>query len=204
MLAHAVITAVPEAVTVGEPSGAGWNSYGDPMDFEITGGLRLSVSTLYHQLASSDVVRPYIAINLPVEMTASEYFAGRDPALALVLGAEDTRAITAILGANGPTAARAVFEARRARYDTLPWWEPCSERMVNAIGYDFLRQGDRDRAIGTFALNTVAFPGSWNVWDSYGEALAAAGKKAEARAAYERSLALNPGNASARKYLESN
>jgi len=173
------------------------------MDFEVAGtGLRLSVSTLYHQLASWDVVRPYIAINLPVVMTAEDYFAGRDPALALVLGAEDTRAITAIVRADGPAAARAVLDTRRARYDTLAWWEPFSERMTNEIGYDDLRRGDRESAIGTFALNTAAFPGSWNAWDSYGEALADAGRKAEARAAYERSLALNPGNPSARTYLE--
>jgi tetratricopeptide (TPR) repeat protein len=203
MMAHAVLAAVPDAVTVGEPSGAGWNSFGDPMEFALAGtGLRLSVSTLYHQLASSDVVRPYIPINLPVVTNAWDYFAARDPGLALVLGAEDTRAITAILRSNGPAAARAVFDARRARYDTLSWWEPCPERMVNQIGYDLLRQGDRDGAIGAFALNVAAFPGSWNVWDSYGEALGAAGRSSEARTAYERSLALNPGNASARAYLE--
>ena len=204
MLAHAIVAAVPEAVTVGEPSGAGWNSFGDPMEFAIAGtGLRLSVSTLYHQLARFDDVRPYIPINLPVVMTAADYFAGRDAALDLILGSGDTRAITTILRVAGPAAARRVYDARHARYATLPWWEPVSERDVNQLGYDFLAQGDRDRAVGTFALNADAFPASWNAWDSLGEALAAAGRGSEARAAYQRSVVLNPGNESAQRYLES-
>jgi tetratricopeptide (TPR) repeat protein len=204
MMAHGVVATVPDAVTVGEPSGAGFNSFGDPMDFPIAGtGLRLSVSTLYHQLARYDDFRPYIPINLAVEMTPADYFAGRDPVLALVQGGDDTRAITAILRGDGPAAAQEVFAARSARYGGFSWWEPFEERAVNSIGYERLARGDREGAAGTFALNTQAFPGSGNTWDSYGEALAALGRWPEARAAYERSLALNPGNASARTYLES-
>ena len=204
MLAHGIQASVPDAVTVGEPSGAGYNSFGDPMDFEIEGtGLRLSVSTLYHQLGRFDDFRPYIPVNLPAVMTARDYFAGRDPPLELVLGNDETRSLTALLGTDGPAAATAAFLARESRYGGLAWWEPFSERSVNTIGYEMLRDGNREGAAATFALNTLAYPASWNTWDSYGEALALLGHAQAARNAYQRSLTLNPGNASARTYLES-
>ena len=204
MLAQGIRASVPDAVTVGEPSGAGYNSFGDPMDFDIEGtGLRLSVSTLYHQLGRYDDFRPYIPINLPAPMTARDYFAGRDPALELVLGNDETRSLTALLRSGGPAAATAAFLDRRKRFGALSWWEAFSERSVNTIGYEMLRNGNREGAVATFSLNTLAFPASWNTWDSYGEALAASGRTQDARSAYQRSLALNPGNAGAKGYLES-
>ena len=51
----------------------------------------------------------------------------------------------------------------------------------------------RARAVAIFELNAEAFPGSWNVWDSLGEALASAGRRDEAIRCYERALELDPG-----------
>lgn len=200
-LAGGVLEAVPDAMVVGEPSGAGLNHFGDPMAFEIPGGLRLSVSTIWHQGAKSDDVRPWIPVNLPVAMDAADYFAGRDPALDLVTSAEDTRAVEAIAEGGDTAAAARALAGRLRRCAGLAWCQPFSEERMNELGYRVLRGGNAARAVAIFALNTTAYPGSWNAWDSEGEALARAGRTADAVAAYRRSLTLNPGNEGARTFL---
>jgi hypothetical protein len=78
-----------------------------------------------------------------------------------------------------------------------------AERVLNALGYRAL-YGERDveRAVRIFEANSRAFPGSFNVWDSLGEALAERGDRAAAIASYERSLALEPKNDNAARMLE--
>ena len=45
------------------------------------------------------------------------------------------------------------------------------ETAFNALGYSFLQQqGKLAEAIAVFEMNSEAFPGSWNAWDSLGEA----------------------------------
>lgn len=88
-------------------------------------------------------------------------------------------------------------DSAAGRPATLP------ERGLNALGYELLRRGGNpEDPIAIFRLNTVLHPDSWNVWDSLGEAQAAAGKTREAIASYEKSLTLNPKNDNARKALE--
>lgn len=53
-----------------------------------------------------------------------------------------------------------------------------------------------------FKLNTLLFPKSWNVYDSYGEILENLGNRKEAIINYKKSLELNPDNTNARKYLD--
>ncbi|MFK7847060.1 MAG: serine hydrolase [Rhodothermales bacterium] len=66
------------------------------------------------------------------------------------------------------------------------------EHSINALGYQYLQNEQTDMAILVFQFNAQSFPESWNVHDSYGEALAVAGRYKEAIAAYERSVTLNP------------
>lgn len=76
------------------------------------------------------------------------------------------------------------------------------ERAINALGYEFLRQGPQpDVAIAILELNTELHPDSWNVWDSLGEAHMVAGNRQRAIELYERSLELNPDNDNAREKL---
>ena len=49
-------------------------------------------------------------------------------------------------------------------------------------------------AIRVFKFNVAAFPGSWNTYDSLGEALALAHERAEAIEAYRKSIEMNPAN----------
>jgi Flp pilus assembly protein TadD len=94
-----------------------------------------------------------------------------------------------------------VLGERIRRCAGLTWYEPSSEARRNELGYRVLRGGNAGRAVAIFALNTTAHPASWNAWDSEGEALAHAGRTADAVAAYRRSLGLDPANEGARSCL---
>lgn len=76
------------------------------------------------------------------------------------------------------------------------------ERMINALGYQRLREHQGADAIRLFRLNVELFPDSSNAYDSLGEAYAAAGQRQSAIANYRKSLALDPGNGNAVEMLK--
>lgn len=85
-----------------------------------------------------------------------------------------------------------------ARYDA-------SEGEVNQLGYQLLGRGRAAEAVEIFKWNVEEHPGSWNVYDSLGEAYATQGNRELAVASYKKSLELNPKNdgaAAALKKLE--
>jgi CubicO group peptidase (beta-lactamase class C family) len=77
-----------------------------------------------------------------------------------------------------------------------------SEREMNQLGYVFLMEGKIKEAVNVFRLNVEVFPESANVYDSYGEALAAAGDKENAIVNYKKSIELDPSNEHGKKVLE--
>lgn len=78
--------------------------------------------------------------------------------------------------------------AHRAEYDFK------SDSELNTLGYELLRRGNKKEAVDVFRLNVEAFPASWNVYDSLGEAYLAVGNKELAALNYRRSVELNPEN----------
>lgn len=100
--------------------------------------------------------------------------------------------------ARGVAAGGALYRDLRARYQP----DAFSDGMLNQIGYALLGQGRAADAVEVFKINVEAYPRSWNVYDSLGEAYAAVGDVRRAIEAYERSLALNPHNANAVRKLE--
>ncbi|MBE0645945.1 MAG: serine hydrolase [Bacteroidetes bacterium] len=76
------------------------------------------------------------------------------------------------------------------------------ETELNTLGYLYLRAGKTDIALNVFKMNIDAYPKSSNPYDSYGEALAKAGRKDEAIAMYQKALEINPGSAGAKAALE--
>jgi CubicO group peptidase (beta-lactamase class C family) len=68
------------------------------------------------------------------------------------------------------------------------------EGHMNRIGLDLLRGGHVPDAIVVLEQNVADHPQSFNVYDSLGEALAAAGERDAAIRNYERSIELNPQN----------
>lgn len=68
-----------------------------------------------------------------------------------------------------------------------------TERRINQWGYQLLDDENKtDEALQLFELNTKIFPKSFNVYDSYADALAKAGRKEEAIKNYQKSAELNP------------
>lgn len=76
-----------------------------------------------------------------------------------------------------------------------------SESEMNDVGYQLLQSGKAKEAAAVFKLNVEAYPNSFNVYDSYGEALMAVGNKSEAIENYMQSVKLNPGNENGLKVL---
>lgn len=77
-----------------------------------------------------------------------------------------------------------------------------TEREINSLGYELLRQNKKTEALETFSSNTKVFPKSWNAFDSYGEALLLNNQKEEAVKMYQKSLELNPDNENGKKVLQ--
>lgn len=76
------------------------------------------------------------------------------------------------------------------------------EAEMNQTGYQYLHSGKTGEAIVLLRLNTIAYPDSWNVYDSLGEALLMDGRKDLAKKSFEKSLELNPDNENAKKILK--
>ncbi len=107
--------------------------------------------------------------------------------------------ITAALDAgNGKTAWNRYQQLKKSGFDDYYM----SEGELNMVGYKYLQAAQIDQAITVFKINVDAFPESYNVYDSLGEAYMKKGEKALAIENYERSLALNPKNGNAAKMLE--
>ena len=77
-----------------------------------------------------------------------------------------------------------------------------SERTLKTWGYALLGRGRAADASAIFGLWTVLYPRDWDAFDSLGEAHEIAGNRAPAIEAYQRSLALNPGNGNAADHLK--
>ncbi len=76
-----------------------------------------------------------------------------------------------------------------------------NERVLNTLGYDLLRADEIELALAVFHLNTEAYPGGFNTWDSLGEGYLVARDTLRAIRNYRKSLALNPDNGNARAIL---
>ncbi|MBU2995302.1 alpha/beta fold hydrolase [Cellulophaga baltica] len=77
-----------------------------------------------------------------------------------------------------------------------------SEHDLNTLGYTFLQNEEIAKALAIFKTNTLLFPGSSNVYDSYGEALVKANRNEEAIEMYEKALELNPKNENTKVALQ--
>ncbi len=88
-------------------------------------------------------------------------------------------------------------EARKRNDHSLDF----REQKLNLAGYRYLQGGKVKEAIELFKLNVLAYPDSWNTYDSLAEAYMADGNKELAILYYEKSLELNPENTNAANQL---
>ncbi len=83
-----------------------------------------------------------------------------------------------------------------------PDFAQIAERAMNRFGYDLLRINKVKEAIEIFKINVEAFPESWNVYDSLGEAYMVNGDRILAIKNYEKSIQLNPDNINGKNMLK--
>lgn len=96
-----------------------------------------------------------------------------------------------------PDAALAQFNTHKT--DTAHYY--LNEREMNILGLQMFYNGYAVEGMEVLRLNTLLFPGSANVYDSYAGALKSSGKVEEARMTCLKTLALAPGHAGAKKML---
>ncbi|UOG73129.1 alpha/beta fold hydrolase [Hymenobacter tibetensis] len=77
-----------------------------------------------------------------------------------------------------------------------------SESDLNTWGYTLMRQGETQKALEIFKLNTVMHPQSGNAFDSLAEAYLHAGNKELAKINYKKSVELDPKNNNAVEVLK--
>ena len=104
-----------------------------------------------------------------------------------------------ILRSGGVDRALDYFHAQRSKD---PGAVLFSEQQMNSLGYAYLNRKQVTEAKTLFGMNVEAYPGSFNVYDSLGEALMADHQYPPAVRSYTRSIELNPGNENGRKKLQ--
>lgn len=97
---------------------------------------------------------------------------------------------------------RQALDQALAEYRREPGRFYVNENVINRLGYELLGSDQVAAAIAVFQLNVEAFPDSFNVYDSLGEAYMAHGDRELAIKNYERSIELNPENTNGIRMLE--
>ncbi|HET9251768.1 MAG TPA: tetratricopeptide repeat protein [Candidatus Eisenbacteria bacterium] len=179
----------------GEPSGAAPCQAGDAGQFTLPrSGMPFQVSRYLWLNTVPWDNRPWIRPHVPALTSSKDYFAGKDPALETALSMSSFKPLPERMReaweAGGAAAARSELNAHRKSYPDVPGMS--SEGDVNRFGYELLAHDRVDDAIEVFRWNTEDHPGSWNAWDSLGEALVKKGDRERAIAAYRKSVELNP------------
>ncbi|HXO86965.1 MAG TPA: amidohydrolase family protein [Gemmatimonadales bacterium] len=101
------------------------------------------------------------------------------------------------LESRGAAAAMEVYRQSPQR----PQIAKAVENVINSYGYRVLGENRTQEAIAIFQLNTEAFPGEYNTWDSLAEAYLADGQKDLAIKYYRKVLELRPGDENATRML---
>ncbi|MBK7870693.1 MAG: hypothetical protein IPJ74_08415 [Saprospiraceae bacterium] len=92
----------------------------------------------------------------------------------------------------------AIFDKVKKAY---PNWMLFKESAINWVGYNLVNRKDYDNAIKVLEMNVKAYPDSFNVYDSLGEAYYNMGKMDKAKWNLKKSLELNPDNKHATELL---
>ncbi len=179
----------------GEPAGGGRNHYGDAGSFYLkNSGLQLDISSTYWQLTSSKDTASYDPVDIPGELSGSNYFTGNDPVLDYILSLEGPyRSIPEILRHQDGQAAKAEFSKRKADFGKYPWWNAFEENEMRYAAREHFGAGrPGDGAIG-FEILLEVYPGSWRAWRDLGDGHLKTGDASRALECYKKGLELNPG-----------
>jgi tetratricopeptide (TPR) repeat protein len=115
------------------------------------------------------------------------------------------KGIPATLDAFRTELGRQGFDHAQAIYAAMLKDQPdfkLDEGVVIQWAYDLMEKNHLPEATELFKLGVQVFPGSWNAYDSLGEAYMKAGQKQLAIDNYKKSLELNPANDDAKEKLK--
>lgn len=184
-----------DATFIGEPAGAGLNSYGDAGSFSFPRtGMHMYLSALRHELTRSTDIDPYTRVDVPAVFSFADYAAGRDPAVDPILAGEEMRALPQIAEDGGGPAMRQAYEARKARFAGVTWWNPADDDAMTDTAYALLDKKRDADAMAVFELDAEIHPDLWRAWHNLGEQQLKAGRTAEGLQSYRRALEDNPDN----------
>jgi tetratricopeptide (TPR) repeat protein len=130
-------------------------------------------------------------VGVPPHMMTVDFRAGKGMPATL-------EAFRAELGRQGFDHAPAIYAAMLKEDPNFK----LDEAAVNLWGCDLMEKNHLTEATELFKLNVQVFPGSWNAYDSLGEAYMKAGQKQLAIDNYKKSLELNPENDNAKEKLK--
>lgn len=186
---------------IGEPAEAPLNHYGDATDVRfIRIGARLSLSTLYHKLDDTADASPFFPLAVPAPMSLADYASGRDPAVDPILAGEEMRSIPLIAMQDGGAAARAAWQARKAKFPAyVSWMIPREVDMIHAFNVLDDAKKPQD-ALAVAKLDVEMHPQSAAAWGKLGDAQIETGNKNDGLndglRSYQRALHLDPNNLS--------
>ena len=195
---------VPEKLNSGEPDLGKWND-GTTVYYGLGWGVLADTSlgeVVYHQggmpgtstIFLRDVTRGQTVILLDNVTHRNVRVAGVNILRLLNDQPEHhyklslARVYTADLLEKGPDDALAHFNELKS--DTDRYY--LDEGELNGLGYEMLQDGHTPEALEVLRLNTLLFPSSWNVYDSYADILDKVGKKEAATLMYEKAVQMNP------------
>lgn len=139
----------------------------------------------------------YFQPDIPAPFSSTDYFSGKDPAMEIILKG-DVRSIADIAADDGVDAAMKHYRMLKKKFGHITWWKKLAaeslENDVNNRGYDYLNARKVKKSQTVFRLNTILFPDSFNVWDSYAESFMVAEDYDNALTYYQKSMELNPKN----------
>ena len=184
-----------DLTVIGEPAGAALNSYGDAAerDYPHT-GLRLYVSSLRHELSTSNDVADVMRVDVPAPFSFREWSAGQDPAVDPILRGEEMRSIRVIARTAGGAAARKVYADRKARFAGIRWWQPPTELELRQSCSQLLAEKRVADGLDVCTLNTEIHSFIWNTWLGLARAQSAAGLMLDRLHSLKRVLEIDPTN----------
>lgn len=188
--------------------GLGWELFWQPGFGKSAGhgGFKWGMATFYFRnLDSRQTIIAFDNTAGPAfgkVVTSSLYMLNNRPAIADNLKRSLVELYAGAMIHGGIDHAVACFNTFKS--DTAHYY--LNEMEMNRLGYEFLYfstfKDHKACAVETFKLNTLLFPDSYNVYDSYAEALADIGRKYEAIYMYQKSVDLNPQNSAGRIAME--
>ena len=188
------------AIFVGEPTGGSPNQFGDTVTIELPNSrLPVHLSWRFWQDSESEDLRTWLAPQLAAELSSADARSGRDPALqtALTYRPEPDVAelVQRALTNGNPDQVLASWRA-----DPRHKWARADYALFKLAGILFATS--REQALRVVELNARAYPDSRLAQYTLGTAYENLDRIAEARAAYERALAIDSKFAPVRAGLE--